>query len=412
MGGLQRFRGHFYNWYDTRDLRPLDPRYVSTVDSGNLAGHLIALANACREWRGRAPAARQRLDGIADALEIARAETVRLRDGGQTQTVTLHQLDDALAVVALALRQARASSDDLAARLAGLRADAEIMVDVAGAFAIERGDGSGADMLFWAQATLNTIDAHRHDLEQSGERSALRERAALGSRRRQRGRWRSRWTSASCSNRRRQLLSIGFLVTEGALDPNCYDLLASEARLASFFAIAKGDVAAKHWFRLGRAATPVANGAALISWSGSMFEYLMPSLVMRAPAGSLLEQTNRLIVRRQIDLRRQARPALGHIGIGLQRSRPRVYLSILELRRSWPWVEARPRRRSGDRALRDRAGGDGRSARRRSQSGAFGRDRRARSLRLLRGAGLHADLACRRAKASRSCRTSWRIIRA
>ena len=50
MGRLARFRGHFYNWYDTRDLRPLDPQYVSTVDSGNLAGHLIALANACREW--------------------------------------------------------------------------------------------------------------------------------------------------------------------------------------------------------------------------------------------------------------------------------------------------------------------------------------------------------------------------
>ena len=50
MARLERFRGHFYNWYDTRDLRPLDPRYVSSVDSGNLAGHLIALANACREW--------------------------------------------------------------------------------------------------------------------------------------------------------------------------------------------------------------------------------------------------------------------------------------------------------------------------------------------------------------------------
>ena len=102
-------------------------------------------------------------------------------------------------------------------------------------------------------------------------------------------------------DRERKLLSIGYLVPEGALDPNCYDLLASEARLASFFAIAKGDVPARHWFRLGRAVTPVAHGAALISWSGSMFEYLMPSLVMRAPAGSLLEQTNRLIVRRQID---------------------------------------------------------------------------------------------------------------
>jgi cyclic beta-1,2-glucan synthetase len=299
MGGLQRFRGHFYNWYDTRDLHPLDPRYVSTVDSGNLAGHLIALANACREWKVRPLAAQRRLDGVADALEITRAESARLRDGGQTQTVTLRQLDDAVAGVALAVRQARLSDDDLAARLVGLQAEAEIMVDIAGALAIERGDGSGADMLFWAQATVKTIVAHRHDLAQSASaaRSATTRLSSLED------------TARSMAlamdfgflfNRRRQLLSIGFLAPEGALDTNCYDLLASEARLASFFAIAKGDVAAKHWFRLGRAATPVARGAALISWSGSMFEYLMPSLVMRAPAGSLLEQTNRLVVRRQI----------------------------------------------------------------------------------------------------------------
>jgi cyclic beta-1,2-glucan synthetase len=98
----------------------------------------------------------------------------------------------------------------------------------------------------------------------------------------------------------RQLLSIGYQVTESSLDPNCYDLLASEARLASFVAIAKGDVPARHWFRLGRAVTPVDRGSALLSWSGSMFEYLMPSLVMRAPGGSLLEQSARLVVRRQI----------------------------------------------------------------------------------------------------------------
>ena len=98
----------------------------------------------------------------------------------------------------------------------------------------------------------------------------------------------------------RQLLSIGYRVADGSLDPNCYDLLASEARLASFVAIAKGDVPVRHWFRLGRALTPVDRGSALISWSGSMFEYLMPSLVMRAPAGSLLEQTSRLVVRRQM----------------------------------------------------------------------------------------------------------------
>ena len=102
-------------------------------------------------------------------------------------------------------------------------------------------------------------------------------------------------------NPARQILAIGYRVTDSTLDSNCYDLLASEARLASFVAIAKGDVPARHWYRLGRTETPVGYGSALVSWSGSMFEYLMPSLVMRAPAGSLLEQSNRFVVQRQIE---------------------------------------------------------------------------------------------------------------
>ena len=97
----------------------------------------------------------------------------------------------------------------------------------------------------------------------------------------------------------RQLLSIGYRVGEGSLDESYYDLLASEARLASFVAIAKGDVPTRHWFHLGRTVTSVHSGVALVSWSGSMFEYLMPHLVMRPAPGSLLDVTNRNIVRRQ-----------------------------------------------------------------------------------------------------------------
>ena len=97
----------------------------------------------------------------------------------------------------------------------------------------------------------------------------------------------------------RKLFSIGYRVADSSLDPSCYDLLASEARLTSFIAIAKGDVPATHWFHLGRALTPVDRGSALVSWSGSMFEYLMPVLVMRSPSGSLLGQTCSLVVRRQ-----------------------------------------------------------------------------------------------------------------
>jgi cyclic beta-1,2-glucan synthetase len=99
----------------------------------------------------------------------------------------------------------------------------------------------------------------------------------------------------------RMLFAIGYRMTDGSLDPGRYDLLASEARLLSLIAIAKGDVPVKHWFRLGRPLTPVGKDAVLLSWSGSMFEYLMPRLIMWSPVGSLLEQTCRLVVRRQID---------------------------------------------------------------------------------------------------------------
>ena len=300
MSEMARFRGHLYNWYDTRDLRPLDPKYVSSVDSGNLAGHLIALANACREWRSVPVAGSTRLVGVADAVGVTREETSRLRDGRRTQTVTLRQLDDALAGLESNIQQADAEQVDLSQRLAVLAGEAEIMLDIAGALDIERNDGAGGDMLFWARASLRTIDAHRQELAHETEASSMRDArlAALEDTAREMA---LAMEFGFLLDRERKLLSIGYLVPEGALDSNCYDLLASEARLASFFAIAKGDVPAGHWFRLGRGVTPVAHGAALISWSGSMFEYLMPSLIMRAPAGSLLEQTNRLIVRRQID---------------------------------------------------------------------------------------------------------------
>ena len=98
----------------------------------------------------------------------------------------------------------------------------------------------------------------------------------------------------------KDLFAIGYRPQDGTLDSGHYDLLASEARLASFVAIARGDVPVEHWFHLGRPLSPVGRGSALLSWSGSMFEYLMPDLVLEAPSGSLLEHTNRLAVRRQI----------------------------------------------------------------------------------------------------------------
>ena len=169
-------------------------------------------------------------------------------------------------------------------------------------------------MLFWVEATQRSVESHRRDLAQEPDVAAALQRRLQT----------IEATARTMANDmefdflldpERRLLSIGYLVAEDRLDPSCYDLLASEARLASFVAIAKGDVPARHWFRLGREVTPVGRGAALVSWSGSMFEYLMPSLVMRAPLGSLIEKTNELIVRRQIDYARRPRPAVGHLRV-------------------------------------------------------------------------------------------------
>jgi len=286
MQRLARFRGHFYNWYDTQDLRSLEPRYVSAVDSGNLAGHLLALANACRAWRHCPPP--RDYAGALDAIALAQSEAASLRGEGNTQTVTWQQLDYMLSELAT---MARGTGSGLAALAATL-------TDIAATLAAENGDGTAHDLMFWVGAAQAAIDGQCRDQDAQAAQNPpwvqrLRALEAI-----------ARDTALAMEfgfllDPERRLLSIGYQPDEEKLDPSCYDLLASEARLASFIAIAKGDVPARHWFRLGRTVVPVPGGAALVSWSGSMFEYLMPSLVMRAPRDSLLEQTNRLIVRRQ-----------------------------------------------------------------------------------------------------------------
>ncbi|HEY2660015.1 MAG TPA: glucoamylase family protein [Caulobacteraceae bacterium] len=297
MSRMAKHRGHFYNWYDTRDLRPLDPQYVSSVDSGNLAGHLIALANTCREWRNAPPKDWVRLEGAADALELARHTVRRMADSRRTQSVGLRRFEDEIGRLALRLAEPGA---DIAEQLADLSDQASALVEIAREIALEgdNADEAEADLLFWAEAVSASLESHRRDLA-DGVAAPLNQRLeALENQTRAMA---LAMDFGFLIDPDRLLLSIGYQIRESALDQNCYDLLASEARLASFMAIAKGDAPSRHWFRLGHAVTSIGNGAALISWSGSMFEYLMPSLVMRAPSDSLTEQTNRLIVRRQIE---------------------------------------------------------------------------------------------------------------
>ena len=298
MARLQRCRGHFYNWYDTQDLRPLPPLYVSSVDSGNLAAHLVTLANALRDWRATLRSHQATTAGAEDALGLARGAWEALPNRHDVPAGAFHErLEQLLADLHGADRagdrdDAASPTDAVAVRARALTQAAHQMVDGHPAGACE-------DLLFWLDAVERSIDAVQRDRGRSPEVDA-----ALDHRM-------SELTATVLTiaagmdfgfllDPQRRLLSIGYRVAEDTLDPSCYDLLASEARLASFFAIAKGDVPSRHWFRLGRPVTGIGCGAALLSWSGSMFEYLMPSLVMRAPRGSLLDETSRLTVSRQI----------------------------------------------------------------------------------------------------------------
>jgi cyclic beta-1,2-glucan synthetase len=352
MNRLERFQGHFYNWYDTRDLRPLDPRYVSSVDSGNLAGHLITLRSACQEMLTTPVFHPEALAGIADAVKLTRNALDVLSDH-RISEVARKQLYIALDSFSLSLKAPTASPADYAARLLDLKKKSEELPEFARAL-FEEGfrDVAGiVDIMIWAEAVASSVQCHQRDVdnlftwraradrdldvssaptltdladhvlavnddrtangtEAGADRRAAADQAALAAQAlierienidRIAGTMFDEMQFGFLLDRPRQLLSIGFQCAEGTLDPSCYDLLASEARLASFIAIAKGDIAPKHWFKLGRAVTPIGRGSALISWSGSMFEYLMPELVMREPAGSLLHQTAKLVVSRQIE---------------------------------------------------------------------------------------------------------------
>ncbi len=295
MNALERFRGHFYNWYDTKHCYPLEPKYVSSVDSGNLAGHLIALAHACEEMIDRPRLVRSALAGIEDTAMLVRLSTVVAAGDARLCPATRGRLEEALDAVTATVQEPPHDSPEWVSRLAGLKARAQTVLDIARALVDEDPESAQTDVLVWAEGLCATVESHARDLEMpdtliprltSLARGALAMAGAMD--------------FGFLFDPMRKLFAIGYRVTDGSLDPGRYDLLASEARLAGFVAIAKGDVPVSHWFRLGRALTPVELDSVLVSWSGSMFEYLMPALVMRAPAGSLLEQTSRLVVGRQI----------------------------------------------------------------------------------------------------------------
>ena len=316
MEALPRYRGHFFNWYDTQTLQPLPPRYVSAVDSGNLAGHLLTLRQGLLELPDAPVFPAVALQGMADTLDVLR-ESI-----GDVPTVTAmsdmqDELDTATgmppttpamasAVAARLHRQALAVREHAAGSAASmywsdsLVRQCEALRDDLAWLVAERADTEAA----WAPTSMPSLrdverEAPRDMAEQASARIEELERLAHVAGQMAQADYGFLYDTA------RRLMTIGYNVDEQRCDNGFYDLLASESRLGSFVAIAQGQLPQETWFALGRLLTEVDGDPTLLSWSGSMFEYLMPQLVMPSYRGTLLDQTARNSVERQIEYGRQ-----------------------------------------------------------------------------------------------------------
>ncbi len=399
IDALDLHEGHVLNWYETTTLKPLEPRYVSTVDSGNLAGHLWTVRGACRELPDRPIVDASVLDAAIDAVTLFREAPGDARRGGgdrgcggrgegaQRRGAPGGAGRGARGVLGRARAGARGSSGGGARagsrRWAISARRAEPVAAWGRALPKSGGDSAGAAATYWIDRAARGVGDAAAELAEiapwaetlahapadlaSGARAALwtplsndldacpaprglaarapdmaarmgaleeaiRGAADLGEADRVEALdWLATLRAhveaaaeqaASITARmdalgaradarvdamrfrlvyddKRELFSIGYDVGGRRLDASYYDLLASESRLASLVAIAKGEVPQKHWFRLGRQLAAAGDRRALLSWSGSMFEYLMPLLVTRSYERTLLDETYVAVVRRQ-----------------------------------------------------------------------------------------------------------------
>ncbi|MGH7464525.1 MAG: glucoamylase family protein, partial [Longimicrobiales bacterium] len=294
---MRRYRGHFYNWYDLNDLHVLHPAYVSTVDSGNLAGHLLAVRQACSAAQACRPDSHRVASALQAALRIAgeRLHTLATSRTG-SRAVGMQQAKAVAEQLGIAHAALAAAADPAAApaSFAALAVPMQRARDALGRMSVA--PEAVAPVKEWITWSIHRIELHLADEAGAGPELAPR-LAALAERAH---RYVTEMDFRFLFDPTRELFSIGFQCERNALDASYYDLFASEARLASFIAIAKNDVPVDHWFRLGRSLTLAGGETALVSWSGSMFEYLMPALVMRSFPFTLLDQTYRAAVRRHI----------------------------------------------------------------------------------------------------------------
>ncbi len=344
---MERFRGHLYNWYDTITLSPLRPRYISTVDSGNLAGHLITLRQGLLAMPDKNIIGSEVFNGIADTLGVLMdnatpfdlldnfrdqlqkvlqaekynlAETIKYLDELEISFTVIHKRinlgnsEEAIWWAQKLLNQVKKAKSELVAMVPWIMLPAapekfEHLIPLLPAVPTTK------QLSRIEESLLHTIINCYSPSNSAGEIDWLNNFRTLiteAGRRAKELVITVEQLVIKCTelanieydflyDRSQHLLSIGYNVEEQRRDNSFYDLLASEARLTTFVAIAQGKLPQESWFALGRQLTNLGTTPILLSWSGSMFEYLMPLLVMPNYNNTLLDQTYTAIIQKQMD---------------------------------------------------------------------------------------------------------------
>ena len=338
---LERHQGHFYNWYDTQSLVVLNPRFVSTVDSGNLAGHLLTFRQGLLSIPNEKIIDQKITKGLQDTLRLTLQEISTNENGLRTALRILHDGITSWNFQLYSLKENLDNTIDQFHELISCLPQTDTWCH-----AFERHIKLLQDELIilapWVtesipekfkswnrimqiptlmglaaikeevEAELNQFYLVADSEEEKNWLEFIKRSVAEGSKEahtRLRKLQSLVLQSAEFADmeysflydKSQHLLSIGYHVSEHHRDVSYYDLLASEARLSTFVAIAQGKIPQESWFALGRRLTSAGNTPVLLSWSGSMFEYLMPGLVMPTYENTLLDEMNNGTVIKQIE---------------------------------------------------------------------------------------------------------------
>lgn len=294
---MTKFKGHLYNWYHIQTLEVLNPAYISTVDSGNFLGHLIALKNGLLEQICKPVYPDNFLSELKLAVEKSNEE-IQIRTGSPAGSGLRDRyqkigelMEDAADIWEnLNGRELKPQADyPHTRRLMGLM---HSIVNEAGTLKLKEESFSSYPALCHigtednkpASTMIDRIKALSGKIDHMLENADFR----------------------FLFNEKRMLFHIGYHVSSHTLDEGCYDLMASESALTSLLAISLGEVPLKHWYKLGRPLTVVKGIPCFVSWSGTMFEYLMPNLVFKEYEGSVYAETSRAAVLQHMKYAREA----------------------------------------------------------------------------------------------------------